>query len=411
MRKLGNSSHRKVRQAAAKRPVDQRVNRAAETTEKTWISQRGTRLWQSLWWSALLASLVCLTPAPGQAAGTLPEGESQGNAWVVDPNNPVIKAGDYRDKGLWNDPCVLHEADSYTMYFTTSTDEPFQPPVLPFRAISDDGMQWRLAPSAPLLSAEGTPFVSLETPSVVFFRGRYHMYLTGVYPSGQTPPMAICHAVSRDGATWALDDEPLFSATGNVQDWNGYLVAEPGAVVFDDKILLYFSAIGARAGGTPPQDQTIGLATSVNGKHFTPPRKVLAQCAAYPAERGYVGYSAPAAFVLRERVHLVMSVALFQKGARPEWQQVALHHAVSDNGETDFIQDAAPLFSRENFAWTSGEILAPAALLDENTLKLWFAGHVALDELAPLVNRGWKGGEFGIGFAHIDVESFLTGGE
>jgi hypothetical protein len=334
-------------------------------------------------------------------------GISGQSGWRLHADNPVIKAGDFRNKGLWNDPSVLRENGRYIMYLTTSVQEPFQPPVLPFRAVSPDALQWRLEPDVPLLSPAGTPFVSLETPSVVVFHGQYHMYLTGIYPAGTVPPMALCHAVSADGITWTLDPQPLLTATGNVEDWNGYLVGEPGAVVVDDRIFLYFSAVGARPGGVPPQSQTIGLVTSQDGVNFDLPRIVLRQADTYPPEKGFVGYSSPSAFVLDDGIHLVVSVAAYQKNANPEWQQVALQHAVSPNGETGFVQAPQPVFTRNDFSWTSGEILAPAALVDEGKVKLWFAGHVAVNELAPLIHRGFKGPEFGIGLATIDIEQFL----
>ncbi len=333
-----------------------------------------------------------------RAEVTLPLGLRNSGGWTFPLQNPVIKAGDFRPKGLWNDPCVILVDGQYIMYMTTSVDSPFQPPVLPFRAVSKDGLAWTLSPETPLMKPEGTPFVSLETPSVVRYRGLYHMYFTGIYGRPNPAPMAIGHAQSPDGINWTVSTSPVIAATGKMTDWNGYLVGEPGAIVHDDRIYVYFSAAGARPGGQPPILQTIGVAKTSDGTTFGPPVKALEQNATYPPERGFVGYSTPAAFELGGKIHLVFDVA--RKGVDPDWQQVAIQHAVSlRDSLTDFVQDKAPWLTREDFPWTSGEILAPVVLIDGSTLRLWFAGHVRRPELAPLIRRGISGPEFGIGYA------------
>jgi hypothetical protein len=237
------------------------------------------------------------------------------------------------------------------------------------------------------------------------------MFYTGVFKPGAVPSMAIGHAVSKDGINWVDDRRAVLEATGKLEDWNGFLVGEPGAVVYKGKIYVYFTAMGARPGGEPPQLQTIGLATTRDGRVFDKPRVVLAQADFYPPSQGFVGYSTPAAAVSEGSVHLFYDVAAFVESGNPQWQQVALHHAVSDDGETNFRQDSGPLLVREDFHWTSGEILGPAALIDGDRVKIWFSGHVSYGELAPLVNRGYRGKEFGVGFASIDLAAFKRSGE
>lgn len=328
---------------------------------------------------------------------------------LVERKSPVIKAGDYRDKSIWNDPHVMKSSGRYVMYMTSSVGEPFKPPVLPFRAVSGDGVDWRLDPGEPLLSAEGSPFVSIETPSVVYFKNRFHMFYTGVYPEGAAPPMAIGHAVSNDGIRWMNDKAPILEATGNFQDWNGYLVGEPGAVVYRNKIFLYFSAVGARASGQPPQLQSIGLVITDDGVRYGKPNKVLEQSELYPASKGFVGYSTPAGFVLDNKIHLVFDVAHFDRFSNPQWRQVAIHHAVALEEGTGFVQDDRPLLVKNDLDWTGGEILAPSVLVDGDRIKVWFAGHVSSDKLGPLAQRGWKGKEFGIGYFSIGIDGFENG--
>lgn len=346
--------------------------------------------------SFALAAVLWLAgvPTAAMAATTIIRG------WTSDFAEPIIPAGSMRPQGLWNDVHVLKENNQYVMYLTTSVNDPFVPPILPFRAVSTDGVQWKLSPETPLIQASDTEFVSAETPSVVFFNGQYHMFFTGIYGDGASAPMAIGHATSPDGIHWTPDHNAVLKATGTPSDWNGYLVGEPGVVIHNNTMLVYFSAIAARAGGNPPQKQTIGVAQTTDGVNFTAPQVVLEQSSLYPPEQGYVGYSTPAAVEIGGQIHLFYDVAMFIKDGEPEWQQVGLHHAVSDTGLSGFVQDTQPLLTRDDFTWTSGEMLAPSPLYDNGELKLWFSGHVRNRDLGPLISRGIAGPEFGIGYVH-----------
>ncbi|MET0362484.1 MAG: hypothetical protein ABW048_12130 [Sphingobium sp.] len=327
--------------------------------------------------------------------------------WTVSRTAPAFPAGSLRPRALWNDPSVLRTAGGYVLYMTTSVGEPFKPPVLPFRAISHDGLRWTLSPAAPLLSPAGGPYASIETPSVVRFHGRYWMAFTGVYAEADPSPMAIGLATSPDGIHWRIARWTLLKASGSATDWNGYLVGEPGAVVLGNRLHIYFSAVGARDGGGPPL-QSIGLITSTDGAHFSAPRQILRQGPLYPAAKGFAGYSSPAATASRAGVDLFYSVVHVRKGGDPEWQQVAIHHAHSATGLPPFREDTAPLLTRASTGWTDGEILAPGPLIDGDTLRLWFGGHVAVGRLAPLIQRGVRGPEFGIGLATLPLSQFRS---
>lgn len=356
----------------------------------------------------LLLSAVALLASCG-AADPAPQLPKTASGWTVSRAAPAIPAGSMRPRALWNDPSVVKTDAGYVMYMTSSVGEPFKPPVLPFRAVSRDGRHWSLSPKTPLLTSTGSPYASVETPSVVRFRGLYWMAFTGVFAKPDPSPMAIGLAVSRDGIRWNVTQWTLLEATGGSADWNGYLVGEPGAVVKDDRLLVYFSAVGARDGAGPPL-QSIGLISSADGTHFSAPRQVLKQGPLYPADKGYAGYSSPAALVRGGGIDLFYSVAHVRKGGDPEWQQVAIHHARSATGLPPFREDAAPIVTRASTGWTNGEILAPGPLLDGDTVKLWFGGHVALPRLAALIQRGFAGPEFGIGLATLPTTQFADGG-
>lgn len=374
---------------------------------------RRVPLWGKLALAAALAALAFIVVAgvTGDAApldiSKRPDNMPTQAGWTTPLHNPVLPAGSLRRQALWNDPTLLKEGGTYIMYMTTSIETPFKPPIVPFRATSPDGTAWKLDPPTPVAMPTGTRFVNIETPSVVKFHGEYHMFFSGIYPNARPALMAVGHAVSPDGITWKVSPGPVISETGRPQDWNGVLVGEPGAIVRGDEIFVYFSAVGARATGIPPQDQSIGLAITRDGEHFGPPKRVLTQSATYPAERGFAGYSTPSPFELNGQVHLLYDVALSLKEARPDWQQVALHHARSTtDGKSDFIQDEQPIFTRNSFPWTLGEVIGPSALVDDGQVKIWFGGHVPVSDLGPLIRRDFSGEEFGINYATRPVADF-----
>ena len=337
-----------------------------------------------------------------------PTGVPVFSGWSTPPSaSPVIPAGALKTVGTWNDPCLLSENGKLVAYLSSNRDELFKPPVVPYRAVSDDqGKTWKLDPATPLLEPAGTPFASIETPSVVKFKGGYHLFFTGVYPAGAASPMAIGHATSADGRSWKMTNggRPILQATGKATDWHSYLVAEPGVAVFENRLHIYFAAVGARPGGNPPQLQTIGLITSEDGKTFTAPRQVLSQSELYPASAGFVGYTTPAPLVVEDRLHLFYTVARFQKDANPQWFQTALHHAVSADG-LRFAQDSAALLVRESLPWTKSEIRSPFALLEGDQVRLFFAGHGDVADLVRKISTRQTSGQFGVGEARLPLSA------
>jgi hypothetical protein len=197
-------------------------------------------------------------------------------------------------------------------------------------------------------------------------------------------------------------------ASGKVTDWNGFLVSEPGAVVFNDRLYLYFGALGARPSLKPPQEMSIGLTVSADGFDFDSPRRVLTQDESlFPPTKGYAGYATVSALVNDGRVHLFYNVVANEKLSGSDIDQVALHHASSNDGERHWQQDPKPLFNREDFDWTEGGIIGPTALVEDGKLRLWFAGHMSKLSFVKLMLFGWKGRQFGVGYAEAPARDVL----
>ena len=299
------------------------------------------------------------------------------NCFIASPLNPVLT----RDSGFpgsdWNDPSVLKLGNQYIMY--ASSDHFFDGKISIYRLTSSDGLSWTLNPSTPVFSPDPNPSAwdhkSVETPSVIYFKGMYHLFYTG-YPADHNDVLSfkIGHAVSADGIAWIRDQTYLLAPTDPLNSvpslaFNQYVVAEPGAVVYQDKIYLYFSALGAHAHvGTVVH--TIGLAYSADGVSWSTPQMVL-----FPDQNLYPhplwkGFSTPSATVFDSKVHLFFDVI-----QTSPWKQLRIHHSASPDGISNWKTDLQPVFSHSDFPWTSEEIRSPNVLLDGTSLLIWFAGH------------------------------------
>lgn len=303
--------------------------------------------------------------------------------------NPIFKRNELLSGSTWNDPHVIKVGSQYVMY--ASSDNNFDQNVQIYRLVSNDGHSWTRSPSAPVFSkAAGMADwdrKAVETPAVVLFNGTYYLFYTGYSTQGDSSTYGVGYATSSDGISWTrsathwMGTDP--SGPPNL-DFNQYFVAEPAPVVFNNKIYLYFTSMGADLGlGTTLQ--SIGLVTSSDGVTWDTPQQVLTpDQLQYPRASGWIGYSTPHAAMLNGQVHLFVDVA----NETPSWKQIKLHHALSANGISSWTQDSTFIFERSEFAWTSEEIRSPAVYLEGNKLHMWFAGHNSYGVGDPLFIMG-----------------------
>jgi predicted GH43/DUF377 family glycosyl hydrolase len=243
--------------------------------------------------------------------------------FVANPNNPIINYGDGFADATWNDPCVIKENGQYIMYLTSAIGIVLSPTntVKVYRKVSNDGINWSLSPATPVMEpALGTYYEGgTETPSVVKKDNTYHMYLT-CYPPGNNPAeFVIAHATSTDGINWNMDAAPVIESDGSNSIY-GDLVGEPGAMVYNDSIYLFFTAAGTL---NSQAVQCIGLMKSADGTNFTSPQiAVQLPQDVYPLADNYWGLSTPSALAINDTIYLFTDVARTING---EWTQVALH--------------------------------------------------------------------------------------
>ncbi len=349
--------------------------------------------------SASRAGLLacCLLAAPFPARADAP--------WTPDPTNPQIE-GTFWTNDCWNDPSVIRVGNEYWMYLSVGYDDPSrEDPVRIHRAVSLDGLDWDIDPE-PVLSPASSPlafdYTKVETPSVIRYGGRYHMYycalnqLFGVYQLG--------HAVSDDGVHFSRDPENPVIARDDVPSDEFVLhVCEPGAIEWQGRLRLYFAISTIRAEGTPPARYTVWKADSDDGSSFDTPVMVLGQTPGWPERDRYAGYSTPDAMIVGGKVRLFYDVYLWTpESTISEYHHVALVQASSADG-IHFLEECR-VFPRGAEPWTAREIRSASPLDDGDLYRLWYAG----DDLYYDDELGWQG-SCGIGVAEAATDLYDDG--
>jgi predicted GH43/DUF377 family glycosyl hydrolase len=314
----------------------------------------------------------------------------RGNAFfTVDLDN------DLRD-ATWSDPTVLKIDDEFIMYATSlPNDRPDDTieHIAVYRFTSPDGADWSLNPTTPIFERTGlgTPWDAdgVETPSVVHYEGEYHMFYTSyVSDFSNAFGYRIGHATSTDGIAWnrVTVDAPLISPSSMTPDpsmpappnltFDQWVVAEPGAVVFDGKIHLYFAATGANTEANSTAE-VIGLII-YDGATWSAQREVMRpDQTVYPRLTSpyYKGFSTPAATVINSQVHLFTTVVIQKSDLGIGYKHTKIHHAYSEDGETDWVQDPVSIVDHTELDWHANDIISPTALQDGNKVYLWYGGN------------------------------------
>jgi hypothetical protein len=310
----------------------------------------------------------------------------------IDPNffptfqayspEPIIRYADGFANASWNDPTILKQDGQYIMYITSASGFVLsnENTVKVYRQVSPDGYNWTLSPTTPVLEAEPKTYYAggTETPSVVIKNGVYHMYLTCYPPGNHSDEFVIGHAVSDNGIDWTMDQQPVLESDGS-ETLYGELVGEPGAILFNDSIYVFFTA-GGIIGGIP--SQSIGLIKSADGTNFnTPEVAVTMPTSIYPVEENYWGLSTPSALAINDSIYVFTDVAQIING---NWTQVALHQFKTIGNSGVWYHDDAPIHTKADFDWTNGEYLSEIRsitpfLEDDGLLRIWYAGNRLAD--------------------------------
>ncbi|MFT4662422.1 MAG: hypothetical protein ACI9AT_001023 [Ulvibacter sp.] len=302
-----------------------------------------------------------------------PQFESYEPSPIIDWNDFIV--------GSWADPTVLKVDNEYIMYVSAmhggiSTPEPLSI----YRFSSIDGYSWEMNPTTPVFEPlDGTFFEGgIETPNVVFFNGGYHMYNT-VYLENIPSLFKVSHATSSDGIEWIMDDIPSLVPDPTV-DWMSEIVAEPGAVVKNDTLHLFFTGISSSG------EVSIGLARSLDGSSFLDTTQVVTlPTDVYPVSEGYLGLSTPDATLVGDTIYLFTD--LVRTDTHTPWNQVGLHQFKSYDNINQWYHDTTAVHMSDEFTWTDGnylsQLLGAAPMMDGNKLRIWYWGY-DLAEIGPI---------------------------
>ena len=294
--------------------------------------------------------------------------------------NPIIDWNDFI-VGSWADPTVLKVNNEYIMYASAMHGGVSTPqPISIYRFTSLDGYSWVMNPSTPVLEPVNGTFYEggIETPNVVFFNSEFHMYNT-VYFQNDPFQFKISHATSPNGINWTMDNFPVIVPDSTV-DWMSEIIGEPGALVKDDTLYLFYTGISNTG------DVSIGLVRSLDGSSFfdtiqvvTIPRDV------YPVVDGYLGLSTPDATLVGDTIYLFTDIV--RTDTFNDWNQVGLQQFKSYGDINKWYYDTTNIHMSSDFAWTDGnylsQLLGVAPLMDGNRLRLWYWGY-DLAEIGPL---------------------------
>ncbi|MBL4709221.1 MAG: hypothetical protein JKY48_12365 [Flavobacteriales bacterium] len=315
----------------------------------------------------IILIMITVTPLYSQVIDTsfFPKFVPYSPGPIIDWNDFIV--------GSWADPTVLKVNNEYIMYASAMHGGIATPqPISIYRFTSLDGYSWGMNPSTPVFEPVNGTFYEggLETPNVVFFKGEYHMYNT-VYLQNIPFQFKISHATSLNGINWTMDSTQILEPDSSV-NWMSEIVAEPGALVKNDTLYLFYTAI-SNVGNV-----SIGLVRSIDGNSFfdtsqvvTIPRDV------YPVNDGYLGLSTPDATLVGDTIYLFTD--LVRSDTYNDWNQVGLHQFKSYGDINKWYHDTSAIHISSDFTWTDGnylsQLLGATPLMDGNRLRLWYWGY------------------------------------
>lgn len=176
----------------------------------------------------------------------------------------------------------------------------------------------------------------------------------------------ISHATSPDGISWTIDSAPLITPDPAL-DWMSEIVAEPGALVKDDTLYLFYTAI-SNTGAV-----SIGLVRSLDGSTFFDTTQVVTiPNDIYPVADGYLGVSTPYATIVGDTIYLFTD--LVRTDEYTYWDQVGLHQFKCYGDINKWYYDTTSIHMAEDFDWNDGnylsQLLGATPLMDGNRLRI-----------------------------------------
>jgi hypothetical protein len=211
---------------------------------------------------------------------------------------------------------------------------------------------WQRVSSDPIMQPQSGTLLSeaVTTPDLILWRNHLRLYVGAVSGgSERIVTFPLEPAQLRAGAPIAIpDDLPAAIDTGPSR-FDSLHVFDPAAIVVDDQVFLYYSAVG-------PDGDTLGLATSADGISFS------------KRDSSLLEGRAP------EVIRSGGSFHLFYVLQKPG-QSYAIFSAVSDDGESfSAVGDGPVLDTGQAGAWDSFEVTTPRLFERNGVSYMLYAG-------------------------------------
>jgi hypothetical protein len=240
-----------------------------------------------------------------------------------------------------------------------------------FAATSEDGLSWTFS-DKPVIPASksDTSFGEHQTsPSLLYWRGLYHLWYTRQETVGSNILRGIAHATSTDGKTWKHAPNSVGGSfvldAGQPHYWDAKEVSSPTVVVSPiGGLLMWYSGARTDIGARP----AIGVAELIDGKWS----RQQAQKPVLEPEPGTadLGYEDP--MVIYDAAHKLYRMWYTRRvfGRSPE-----IHYAVSENGAAFTRWPAGPaLQAGPSGTFEERGVTAPGAIFKDGRVMLWYTG-------------------------------------
>ncbi len=319
-------------------------------------------------------------------------------------NVPIIASGPVGVlNNLKSDPMVLREGDTYRMWYGGNRSGKRQQI---FHATSKDGRDWKINTKPVLKIGKSGKWDSgdVETPFVLKVGETYHMWYCARRVSRETENwnrdtvFQIGHATSPDGLKWKKDRKNPVIRLGNKSknEWDWATAGEPSVVHTPNdsgggQFEMWY--VGANVVNRMTMFH-IGYATSKNGsdwvKHSKNPVINGSRSFAIPENPRdpYKGFLAPVVFKHADRY--IMLHGCEEWNAQPIGP---LRCASSEDGIKWELSGEPLLAKGDEDSWCSSGVFGPSVLVENDTVKVWFAG--------LRITTSYR---FGIGYREFPVE-------
>ncbi len=299
------------------------------------------------------------TPPPPPPTSTLAH-----TNWQPSDQNPVLDINpetDGWDSGLLGDPEVILFRDTLRMWYSGSSDIPFDGVVHLGYAWSLNGWDWNRM-DAPVfeLTPGGWDYPHLAKPTVFLDGDTLRMYYgAGTYTAAG---MAIGYAKSVDGIHWVRHESPVITGT---KAWNQDGVL-PGPVLKEDGLYKMWLAGGLNSYAFPTIDTkwSTGYATSEDGIHWTVSDEPVLP---HGAGESFDSNGAVAGSVVKTSEYYEMFYSGSKKAASFSVVKIAL--ATSEDGITWEKYEGNPILERSS---ASIALYFPRVRIIDGEYRMWY---------------------------------------